>query len=357
MAGELISEQDVLKRWGISRLALEKLIARGLLSVTEEEGVLKFPEEEVQALEKSEGGDDFISLDDAMLELHVGKDDVETMVSSGQLPQYNFGGDPKFHTEDLTAVSQMAGISGDETAEIVTPETIPMTDSAKLDIGAAAGGQEEGEEGDLFDFSEDLGDLTGEPAGEEGGADEFPETDMITEIVDVSGAESGEEDILGDIIEDVSAEADLTAALDDELTAAAGGDDTLDADTSQEGTGEITELEEEALGELEPSEEVTAEITQLEEETFEGEELENILAGEEEIPGGEAEGEEEEFDVPYGAPIAAPAEEIPMAGWLVIIMVVILIVQILGGLYVVETAISPKHHTGITEMLNVFKEE
>ena len=355
MADQAMNEESLLQRWGISRLALEKLIARGLLSVTEQNGKLTFREDQVQALEEGGGGEDFVSLDEAMLELHASKEDLDNMVTAGQLPRYNFGGEPKFHMADLKAVAGMTGLSGDETAEITSAQTLAADAGAKLDLGKASAG-EEAEEGDLFDFSEDLeGALGTTPAQKtQKPKEEFPETDMITEIVDVSGAESGEEDILGDIIEDVGAEVDLTAATDEELTAAPGGDETLDAETSHEATAEITELEEEALGDMEPGEEVTAEITQLEEETFEGEELENILAGEEEIAG--AEGEEDEFEVPYGAPVAAGPEAL-IPSWVVVLMALILIVQIIAGLFVVETAISPKYSTSATKFLNLWKSE
>jgi hypothetical protein len=357
MAGKTLTEENIFERWGISRLALEKLIARKLLSVNEVDGELQFSEDEVVALEQSQGGDDFVGRDEAILELHIGAEELNALVASGKLPQYNFGGEPRFHMADLRAVASMAEVGGDETADITSADTIPAVsaEEAKLDLGMAAAGK--GDEADLFDFSEAIGDEGAKKADKKKAPakkEEFPETDMITEIVDVSGAETGEEDILGDIIEDVGAEADLT----DELTAAPGGDDTVDSETSQEPTAEITELEEETLGGLEPSEEVTAEITQLEEETFEGEELENILAGEEESAAAAAgaEAQAEDFEMAYAAPVAA-APETPVPVWMVVLLFVILAVQVVGGLFVVETAISPEHTTGITRSLNLFGEE
>jgi len=351
MAGEL-NEQQLCERWGTSRQGLEKLIARGLLTVTEEKGQLKFSEDDVVALERNEGGEDFLSLDEAKVELHLRKEEIEKMVASGKLPRYTFGGEMKFHKADLEAAVGMAELGGDEGADVASAATIPATGDAKLDLGKA--GAKGKKEEDLFDFGEDLGKAVEEAAAKPGRPskkEEFPETDMITEIVDVSGADSGEEDILGDIIEDVGAEADLTSALDDEPTAAPTGDDTVDAETSQEPTAEITELEE--MGEAEPGEEVTAEITQLEEETFEGEELENILAGEEEAVAGEA--QEEEFEGAYGAPVATVAEP-PIPTWTVALLVATTVIMIIGWFYVMES-LNPKYSTGITKSLSLFKEE
>ena len=165
------------------------------------------------------------------------------------------------------------------------------------------------------------------------------ESDMITEIVDVSGLEEGEEDILGDIIEDVEVEEEQ------ESTGRLGGEETVDMPTDAEATAEITEFDEEAF-------EQTAEITELEEESFEGEELEDILAGEEELHGEP----EEEFEVPYGAPLAQEAEA-PVSAWVVVLLALVFLVQIFGGLFVVENALNPEYSTKITEKINFFKEQ
>ena len=290
MPGEFLTEQEVLDRWGIARTELNKLVQEGSLTLIQRGGQRGFSREQVLALEAK-----------------------------------------RADLRETVAGMQLEG---------------PEERLAETKAAPRAGGKEQLEEDDLFDFAEELETELGEEPKKPGAAQpaaarETPEeaeeeSDMITEVVDVTGLEAGEEDILGDVIEDVSAE--LEPAKEGAGAAA----------FEAEPTDEITDLEGETVDtEAGAGEEATADLMRAEEEGFEDQELEEILATEE-----AAEGTEGEFEVPEGA---AVPREVPVPVWAVVVLVLVAVVQILAGLFVAENAISPRYTTGITRALNPFK--
>jgi len=283
MAEDFLTEQEVMDRWNISKAKLDELVQEGSLNVIEREGQRGFSRDQVVALESVR--------------------------------------------EELRVAGAGAGEQEEAAEEIELAETAEVP----------SGQEEELEADELFDFSEELEtELTEEPREEAAAAPPAEqaqevseeEADMITEVVDVSGVEAGEEDILGDVIEDVGSE--LQPAEGE--TGPPAGEETLD-------------MEEETAGE-----DVTADLTGGE-EALEDQELEEILAGEEEL--GEA--AEEEFGVPYEAQ-AAPAE-VPVPGWAVVVLLLALVVQVIAVMFAVENAVNPRYATGITKALNLFKGE
>jgi len=280
MAGNVLSEQQVMERLGISKGELDSLVQQGRLRVIEREGQRGFDEEQVAALQAERAG---------------------------------------------------AGAGLAETA-------------AAPEAGRAA--EEEIEADELFDFSEELEtELSEEPGEKPTGPAEAPqevkqppeeEGEMATEVVDVSSLEGGESDLLGDVIEDVSSELE---PLESE-TAQPAGEATAELEPSQEPTAEITDLERETAGAG----------AAAEEEAIEDQELEEILGGEEALE----EGAEEAFEVPYEAPAAAPTE-LPVPGWAVVMLAVVIVVQAIAALFVVENAVSPRYASSITKTLNLFK--
>ncbi len=300
MPGEFLTEQEVLDRWGISRAELSGLVEEGSLTVIERAGRRGFARDQVLALEAKH---------------------ADLRETAARMRPEEAGEKPE---------------GQEELAETVA--------------APRAGSGEELEEDDLFDFAEELETELSEepkrrPAAQPAAAKETPEeadeeAEMITEVVDVSGLEGGEEDLLGDVIEDVSAELEPQ-------TAAPAGEATQEMEPAQEPTAEITDLEGETVDtEAGATEEVTADLTRAE-EGFEDQELEEILATEE-----AAEAAEEEFEVPEAA--AVPAE-VPVPVWAAVVLVLVVVVQIVAGLFVVENAVSPRYATGITRALSPFK--
>jgi len=370
---EMVNEQELMERWGISEAALQRLIEEGRLTVHEEGGERKFSADEITAFEESKGGEDYLSAEEAVQQLGIPEEELEEAVQEGAATEYRFGAEARYARERLNALAREAGDEPlEEPAEEEAAEpqaeqpAAEEEEGALLDLDQGGGGGLDDDE--LFDFTDELEtepDATaagqGEAAEKEalgiedeetvasmGSEEDLSEGDMITEVVDVSGLEAGEEDILGDIIEDVGADIET----EPESTGGLVGEETVDMPTSQDATSEITELEEDTLESEFEEGERTADITQLEEEAFEGEELEDILAGEEELHG---ELDEEEFEVPYGAPVATEAEA-PVAAWVLVLLLLVLIVQVVAALFVVENSISPRYSTGITKYINFFQE-
>ena len=287
----IVSEDDVMMRLGISKADLDQLVEDGRLTPVTEDGELGFPEQEVSALEESG-------------EFDVGR------------------------PGDAGSTHRGAGLALDDTAD------------------QAGAGDE-----DLFDFAEELdSELIGdsdleteavEPVAEAG----LEESDMITEVVNVGDLDAGEEDILGGIIEDVGSE----LAAEVEATGEPTGEDTMGLDGSEDVTAEITGMEDDT-SDTDAGEELTGEITEAEEDAFGDQELEEILAGDE---GFQADTEAEEFEVPYGAPVAAQPQA-PVATWIVAVLVLTFVVLVIGALFAVENASSPQYGTSITKALNLF---
>jgi len=263
MPEEFLTEQELLERWKISRPDLQALISEGLLRPVLKAGKRTFSEHEVTVVEESG-------------RLDLGK---------------------------------------------------PEEKAPELE-GAPAGEGAEGE--DLFGFGEEEEgqELEEEPAREARAHEEEPsEGEMITEVLEVGDDEMAEEDLLGDIIEDIGAE-------DDEVTP----DEGITA---------------EPTAELEVADDVTAEISQLGEETFKGEEIEEILAGGEPAEIGIGEGEEEELMVPVGAPVARE-EALPVPVWSVVVLVVSIVLLAIGGMYLMGNAVSPQYSPTWLSSMNPF---
>lgn len=309
MAEEMLNEDEVLARLGISRDELDRMVQEGRLTAEEADGQRKFPVDEVSALEEG-----------ATL-------DLEEFDEESEEDLFDF-------SEELEGdLDEEAEEAEDEEEAALFEDEDVSTDI--VDIGA----REESEEEEEI-VLEPEGELTPQEETEEGFG---LEGEMDTEVVDVSALEEGEEDLLGDIIEDVGEAPEETR----ESTGQMAGEETVDM---EEPTAEITELEEDAF---EIGEEETAEITQLEEETFEGEELEDLLAEEEDFA---EEAGEEEYEWPGEGAVAPPAEA-PVSTWVIVVLVLVFVIQILGGLFVVENALSPDHSTGITGSISLFKPE
>ena len=290
MAEGFLSEQEVMARLGIAKADLDRLIEEGLLSVVDQEGQRAFSEEEVNALELAEP--------------------LEAVPVEEEVPFQDLG-------------------------ETVSDEAGP---------------------GGLFDFSEDLetelmaesGPALGETVGEAepvAAEDEPSEGDMITEVLEIGEEEVAEEDLLGDIIEDVSGEEEFHVTVEEDRTEELVGEDTV-------GVGATEELTSEPTADVVVSDEDTAEITQLGEESFEGEELEEILAGEEAM---EAEEAEEGIEMPYEGVTMAPAEA-PMPVWAVVVLAIVLVTQVIAGLFVIGNVMIPKHSPDWLTSINLFSE-
>jgi len=359
MAGAFLTETDLMARWGVSRAVLDKLVESGRLRVTEQEGERRFEEEEVIALQQAEGGEDFVGYDEVLQELQLNRTELDELVEADSLTEYLFGGESRFELAQVQALGRERQPTGVERAPTGVEKRPTGVEKEPTDfvIKAAEEAEQvveeeeelptelaieeaqpiEEEEEALFDFSEEL--------AAEGPEEAQPfEEEEAAEAVEIAEGERAEDDLLGDLIGDVGAEtADLQAAAGEPM-------EDEEIEPIEEGiTDELTR--EETLG-ISPTEDVTAEITQVEEETFQGEDLDQILEAEEEIPA--AAGEEEAFEVPYGAPVAVEAEA-PMPPWAVVVLAASVVLLIIAALYAIENASSPDFSTGFTNAVNLFK--
>ena len=355
MAGAFLTQTDLMARWGVSRAALDKLVERGHLRVTEQGGERRFAEEEVIALQQTEGGEDFVDYDEVLQELQLNRTELDELVEGGSLTEYLFGGESRFELAEVQALGrerQPTGVERAPTGVEKRPTGVEKTPTDFLigEAAEAAPAEEEEElptelaieeaqpieeeEEALFDFSEELA------------AEEPEEAEPIEEEEDIEIAEGerAEDDLLGDLIGDVGAEtADMQAAAGESM-------EDEEIEPIEEGIAdELTR--DETLG-ISPTEDMTAEITQVEEETFQGEDLDQILEAEDEIPA--AAGEEEAFEVPYGAPVAVEAEA-PMPTWAAVLLAASVVLLVIAALYAIENASSPEFSTGFTNAVNLFK--
>lgn len=281
-----------------------------------------------------------VSEDDVMTRLGISKADLDQLVDGGRLTPVEEDGKSGFSRQEVADLEQ----SGEFGAGQLGDAGLALDDTA-----------DEGKVGDddLFDFAEELdseliggSDLETEAEAIQDVAEtDLEESDMITEVVNVGDLDAGEEDILGGIIEDVGS--DLAPEV--EATGEPTGEDTLGMDSGEDITAEITGVEDD----IDTGEELTGEITDSEEEAFADQELEEILAGDE---GFQADTEAEEFEVPYGAPVAAQPEA-PVATWIVAVLVLAFVVLVIGALFAVENASSPQYGTSITKSLSLFPPE
>ena len=298
---------------------------------------------------------DFVSADEVMRRLGIDREELDNLIEGGGLTVYAQNGKEAFDDSEVVSLKKSSRFAPEAEIAKALPEDegISLGETVVDDAGLGLGETVLDEEGDLFDFADELdtelvaesapgAETETEEAAEPVEEEELEESDMITEVVDVGKLGEEDEDILGDIIEDVE-----TGPAPVE---AAGREDAFDMETSQEPTGDITDLGEEtedtmAGGEDEP----TAEATE-EEAAFGEEELEEILTGEEEFMPDEEAG----FEVPYGAPVTTPAEA-SVPAWVAVVLVLALLVQVLGALFVIENGVSPRHNTPLTGSLNLFK--
>ncbi|MHC4592353.1 MAG: hypothetical protein ACYS8L_06620 [Planctomycetota bacterium] len=180
----------------------------------------------------------------------------------------------------------------------------------ELDLDAVAAQTPAEPEEDLFDFSEAL---TGEEfeLGEQG--PEAEEDEIITDILDLGAAEEvPEEDLLSEIME-IQEEQETAVPV--------------------EGTTEETE-------------DLTAEITTLEEPTYEESELGEVLEAGEAVEFEEELPEGEEFIIPSPAPLRIAAEEV--GGVWVGLLLLTLVFMVVAMLFVVENAFHPEFATPLT---------
>jgi hypothetical protein len=341
MAAEFLTEVDLMARWGIAKAALNKLVETARLHPSKQQGQTVFSESEVEALEKSHGGKDFIGVEEVLQELQLNRSELDELVRAGKLMQYRFGDETRFEVseaEGLVTEKRPTGMEKRPTdvpalekmptaiqeAEPIEAEEEPKTE---LNVEKAEALEEEA----LFEFGEELEPAVKPKAEKKPEKAKVPEEEMITDVLDV-GEETSEEELLGDIIEDVGGgEVEAKEEEAPAPTVAPTGEETVEVEASQDATAEITQMEEEAL---------------------EGEELENILAGEEAAKVGE--GEEEDFEVPSGAPMEAMEAEAPVPGWALALLVISFVMNLLAGLYVLD-AVNPQYSSGLARMLNPFK--
>ena len=262
---------------------------------------------------------EFLSEAELMERLGISKDALDRLVQSGRLHVSERLGERAFSVQEVSALQQSGQLAAEPGPQPIAPEPSEPEErrETELDLQQAAAAEEEEEA--IFDFTEEP---EVEGAGEEAPAEEVSEREMVTDVVELGEQEAGEEDILGVVIEDVE-------ALTDEITAEPSGEETVDVPATEEATAEITQLDEEAL---------------------ESEELEQMLAGEEEPSTGM--GGLGEFEVPAGAPVAAGLE-VPMPRWAVLLLAVSLLVLLLAGWAVMANALSPKYSLGLAKLLGL----
>ena len=212
--------------------------------------------------------EEYISRQEAMEKLGISGHELDELVSDGSISVAGEGEEQRLSAEDV------------EKVRLDMRDT--MAEEPELTLEGTAGEPEEEEE-PFFDFADEL---EVEPAESEGEAEE---------MIPLEEAEAaGEEDILGEILEEEGAEETVSVSA---------------------------------------PEEQTAEITQIEEETYEGEDIEEVITAEEEL--GRAEEAEEEFGIPYGAPVAVPPEA-PVGTGTVVMLVITLAVMVWAALILSE---------------------
>ncbi len=185
-------------------------------------------------------------------------------------------------------------------------EPAPSETAMETELDLAAAGAETAEEGELFDFTQELAEEDFELQEGEG----TEEAEIITDVLDLGVEEEvAEEDLLSEI-------------MDIEEEQAAGFED------------------------IEEREEITAEITTLEEPTYEDSELGEVLEAAEGMEFAE-EMPEEEFEVPYAAEPVLGVEA-PVGALPIVLLALTIVVMFIGALFLIENGYRPEFSTHLT---------
>jgi len=372
MADAQISEQDLKARWGISQPALRKLVEKGRLEATKQGGQTLYSQDQVEAVESSDGGADFLDYEEVMQELQLSKGELDSLVGTGRLTQYAFGAGRRFMREDAEAIAAQKTPTGMEKRPTDRPGKAPTAveempagakpakpakagtdlekEGTKLEVHAGAKGfeadtqpeleipapteaaqEEPGTEGS--EFEERLDTVFAEEVAEEEEAPplEEPEAEIITDVLELGEEEGAEEDLLGDIIEDVGVE-----AKEEPLE-----ESTREGMITDQITADLEAVGEETAG-ADTGEDMTAEITKLEEETFEDEGLDGVLTAAEEEG---AAAEEAGFEVPSAV---VPAREEPVGTAAMVLLILVIVMQLVAGVFAMANAANPDWGTALT---------
>jgi hypothetical protein len=322
-----LSYEQVLQELQINRSELNRLIRDGRLKDHVISGETKFRRVEVADLKKAlqkrptvmaeEGGTEPTT--DVLLAGAAKSTEPETEVLEGKPVSEGTdilvtpAGAVERDTEVLEEEPELElEMPGEGKAQLDKPlaEATPLSESAldtDLELQAMKAKPEAAEEEDFFDFTDTLKEDEFELEGKETAKKEAPAAKApaakapAAKAPAAAGAPPKADEVVGDIL-----------GLEEE---AAGGQVS-----EEELLSEIMEIE----GAEEPEEEtadITADITTMEEPTYEATELEDVLAG-----GKEEEGFGEEFAVPIPEHVGAEAQASAGMVALLVISLVILIV-------------------------------
>ncbi len=362
MAGEVLSEKEALSRLGITLDELNELVREGKLTPTTPDDAQErqFSAEEIRMLAGETGAEAELGGveegDDILFDLDSeGAWGEEGTIQSGQEKagesdlfdfddDFGIGESGKTDSGDQPAGAAPAGQEGEEGSGLDEFDFLLQDEeedeSAGEDAGARAkeesGGEDVEEDMDFLLLDEDAAEGPVQEPGAEDGEDMGGE-DMITELVDVSELEGGEEDLLSDVIED-SSSGISTDDEEDDLSAA-------DLSYTQDPTSDITDLGEET--DVFDSADPTSDITQLGDEDF----------GEEGELAGEGADHDTKFDaeelMAEGGALVRPEPPFPV--WTVIILALIMVIQLLGFVFIVENTIQPEQPSRIGEALDIVR--
>ncbi len=345
MAGEVLTEKETLSRLGITADQLEELISQGKLTPEIQDGTeeRRFPAEQVSMLAGGDGEEAVFNGDenDVLFDLDADEESGESGPRQGEEEKggpedelFDFGEDsapaqgPEKESDDGSGLDEFDFLLEEEDAEAAGGDEAGGQGAEEASAGEQD--QEAAEDADflLLDEDEDEDDAPEAPVAEDDEGD-----DMITEMVDVSELEGGEEDLLSDVIEDSSGDISLDDLRDSET------DDSL----TQEVASDITELGEET--EIFDSEGATSDITQLGEEDFGEEDAAEILTDD-----GEHATDLDERDMMEFEGTLQPEPPFPV--WAVVVLVLVMAIQMLGIIFIVENTVQSAQPSGISETLN-----
>ncbi len=181
--------------------------------------------------------------------------------------------------------------------------------------------EEDADEGDflLTDHEEDE---------EDSAEDDFDSEDAVTKVIDVKELEGGEDDLLTDVIEDSGKGVSSYDETDDMPSS-----EVVD----EYEMGEEDGLEEEEVDAFD-SKDPGSDITELGEDAFDTDLEQDAELEEDEVAG-------------YGEILP----ETPFPTWAVILLMLVMVIQLLGIIYIVENTVHPGQPTAISEALNVLR--